>query len=71
MLHFGKQVGRINQPYLHAEVAALLKCKEKKPYAMHIERFRKDGTPGLAKPCPICEAAIRAWGVQQITYTCG
>lgn len=71
MLHFGRRVGMLNRPYLHAEVAALLKCGEKKPYAIYIERYLRNGQPALAKPCRICEQAIKAWGVQRVCYTVG
>jgi len=69
MLYFGKQVGLTNQPYLHAELAALIKCGTKQPYRIEISRTKKDGTTGLAKPCPICERALAAWGVRQVSYT--
>lgn len=59
----------MNRPFLHAEVAALLKCGTKKPYAIAIERRTRDGKPALAKPCSICEQAIKAWGVQRISYS--
>lgn len=69
MVHFGKQANVSNRPFLHAEVAALLRCGTRTPYRLHVERYRKDGRPALAKPCPICERAIAAWGVQRVTYT--
>jgi len=69
MLHFGRKVGVVNRPFLHAEVAALLKCGTKSPYAISIERRTRDGKTALAKPCSICEQAIKAWGVQRVSYT--
>ena len=69
MLYFGKQVGLTKQPYLHAELAALIKCGTKQPHRIEISRTKKDGTTGLAKPCPICEQAIKAWGVKFVGYT--
>lgn len=69
MLHFGRKVGVTNRPYLHAELAALLKCGTIKPYAIHIQRKTRDGKSALAKPCAICEQAIKAWGIQQVSYT--
>lgn len=71
MLHFGKQVGCVTRVFLHAEIAALLKCRDKEVYELSIERRKRDGSPGLAKPCPICEAAIAAWGVRKVSYTVG
>ena len=69
MLHFGKQVGITYRPFLHAEVAALLKCGTTKPYAISIERKTSTGQPALAKPCAICERAIEAWGIKKVSYT--
>ena len=68
---FAKQVGMPMCTYLHAEIAALLKCGRRVPYSITIERYKKDGSPGNAKPCPICEAAIKAWGVRRVTFTLG
>ena len=67
--HFAKLCGKPDLIYLHAEIAALLKCGKRKPYSIFVERFKKDGSPGLAKPCAICERAIKAWGVKYVTYT--
>ena len=67
--YFAKLCGVENRAWLHAEIAALLKCKEVVPHSIHIERYWKDGTPALAAPCPICVKAIKAWGVKYISYT--
>jgi tRNA(Arg) A34 adenosine deaminase TadA len=67
--HFAQLCGMKERPYLHAEIAALLKCKGVVPYSIHVERYKKDGTPALAAPCPICAKAIKAWGVKHTTFT--
>jgi len=54
--------------YLHAEIAALVKCREK-PYKISIVRFMKDGTLGNAKPCAICELAIKESGIKVLEYS--
>ena len=69
--HFAKMVGMDDRIYLHAEVAALLKCGVKKPHSIHIERRKRDGSLGTAKPCKICDAAIKHWGVKYVTFTVG
>lgn len=69
MLHFGKQVGITYKVFLHAELASLLKCGDKVPYKLVVERYTKAGLPALAKPCAICERAIKAWGVKRVEYT--
>lgn len=53
-------VGLPEKPYIHSEIDAILKLKHTdKPYRIFISRIMKDGSYGLAKPCPICEEAIR------------
>lgn len=65
-------VGLPNKVFLHAEIAALLKCKRlDKAHSIRVERYRRDGSPALAKPCPICEEAIRQAGIQEVTFTIG
>ena len=58
-----------HKEFLHAEVAAILKCKNKKPYKIKIERYDKKGNPANAKPCPICEMVIKIAGIKIIEYT--
>lgn len=62
------RVGLKEKQYLHAEISALIKCREE-PYKMVIERYGKDGKPLLAKPCPICQMAIEESGVRVVEYT--
>lgn len=69
--HFAKLAGQEDRIYLHAEVAALLKCGTKKPHSIHIERRKKDGSLGNAQPCPICLKAIKHWGVTQVSFSVG
>ena len=70
MLKYGKKVGMPERIYLHAEIAAITRCADmKKAHRMLITRFTKDGKPALAKPCPICESAIKATNIQIVDYT--
>ena len=56
--------------YLHAEIAALVKLRKgMSPYKIVIERYGKDGRSRMAKPCPICERAIKAWNIKRVEYT--
>ena len=64
---------RVGEPYkyfLHAEIAALVKCRDK-PYKIRIERKDKAGNYKLAKPCPICELAIKEAGIKFVEYSVG
>lgn len=54
--------------YLHAEIAALVKCREQ-PHTMIICRLPRRGGIGLARPCPICQEAMHEAGVQVVKYS--
>jgi tRNA(Arg) A34 adenosine deaminase TadA len=71
MAHFGKLVGLPEKIYLHAEVDALIRAGDKVPHSIVIERYNAEGLPELAKPCPVCDAAIKAWGVKYVFWTKG
>jgi tRNA(Arg) A34 adenosine deaminase TadA len=67
---FAKGAGQPDRIYLHAEIAALVRLKKGQiPYKIMISRCRKDGSSGLARPCAVCMAAIKHWGIQSIEYT--
>lgn len=68
--YYAAKVGDPKKIYLHAEIAALIKCKGN-PYKIKIERYNKQGEPRLAKPCPICELAIKEAGISFVEYTVG
>lgn len=55
--------------FIHAEVAALLKCRGAKPHKIVVERYDSTGQPALAKPCPICQQMIESYGIKIIEYT--
>lgn len=69
MQHFGKIAGLPEKEYLHAEIQALLRVKDKAVYKLTVERYDSDGNPALAKPCPVCQEAIKAFGVKIVEYT--
>lgn len=67
---FAKRVNNPEAQYLHAEVLAIIRSqKNGTPYKIKIERFFKNGKPALAKPCKICELAIKEAGISRIEYT--
>lgn len=56
--------------FLHAEIAALVKCRGGKPYKIKIERYdKKYGKPINAEPCPICKLAIKEAGISFVEYS--
>lgn len=65
-----KKVGLPEKQFLHAEVAAIIKCKDlKKAHKIFVSRCGAKGEYMLAKPCPVCESAIRATGIKIIEHT--
>ena len=60
---------------IHAECHALLKAKDldvdwNKAIAF-VYRIKKDGSDGLAKPCPACQAMLIEHGISKVCYTNG
>lgn len=67
---FAAGVGKPDAIYLHAEMDALIRCRDiSKAYSIHVERYYSDGRPALAKPCSICMAALKHYGVKEITWS--
>ena len=65
-----KAVGQDYKIYLHAEIAALVKLKDwSKAHRIEVFRYTKDGKPANAKPCKICERAIKFDGIKEVIHT--
>lgn len=62
-------VGQPDRIFLHAEIAALIKLRKGIPYHIKVERYTKDGQPANAKPCAVCEQAIKLAGIHHVEYT--
>ena len=62
-------------PYLHAEIAALLKARwavgKEGLRGCHVvvARALNCGGWGLARPCAACRAAMRDMGIKEVIYT--
>jgi deoxycytidylate deaminase len=57
---YAKLAGLDEKIFLHAELSAIIKLKDpRKAFRITIERYSKNGNPMVAKPCPICEKAIK------------
>lgn len=67
--HFARLAGLPEKTFLHAEVAALLKAKGKNIHKIKVERYDSKGNPVNAAPCPVCQLAIKNWGVSYVEYT--
>lgn len=55
--------------YLHAEILAIIRARNKTIHKIKIERYDADGNPRLARPCPVCELAIQEANIKLIEYT--
>lgn len=64
------RAGEPHRVFLHAEIHAIARCRDlEKAHSMKIFRFREDGSPALARPCRICDGAIKAAGIQTVEHT--
>ena len=66
---FAEQVGLPLKDKLHSEISSLIKARKHKVHKITIERYGKLGRMLLAKPCGICQEAIKAFGVKEVEYT--
>ena len=70
--HFEVDCGEAHHT-LHAEVACLTKTKDLDidwgRASLFICRIKKDGSRGLSRPCPGCQALIKSMGIKNIYYT--
>lgn len=67
---FANEVGLEHKIFLHAEIDALVKLKDwTRAHKMVITRLGKNGETMLAKPCPVCERAIKSAGIVEIEHT--
>lgn len=66
--HYAKKAGRPQAIYLHAELAALMKARQP-VHRLVVVRYNADGSPGNAKPCEICQLAIKAFNVKHVEHT--
>jgi deoxycytidylate deaminase len=67
---FARKVGTEHKIFLHAEVHAIIRCKDlSKAHKILVTRYSKEGKPMLAKPCKICQSAIEAAGIKIVEHT--
>lgn len=70
--YFAKKVGHHARIYLHAEIAAIIKAGDKKIHKLTVTRYNPKTHKALnAKPCPICQEAIKAFGIEWVSFTTG
>lgn len=65
-----KAVGLPEKQFLHAEIAAIIRCKDlSRAHKILVTRIDRKGRTALAKPCPVCESAIREAGIKNVEWT--
>jgi tRNA(Arg) A34 adenosine deaminase TadA len=63
-------VGQSEKVFLHAEIHAIVRCRKlHKAYKILVSRWDKNGKALLAKPCLICQSAIKAAGIKYVEHT--
>ena len=65
---YAKKAGLHEKIYLHAEIAALVKCREECDTIV-VARVNSLNKLRNAKPCPICSLALQEAGINKICYT--
>ena len=58
---------------LHAEVACLTKARDLDidwgRASIFVYRIKKDGSPGMSRPCKGCQALIKSMGIKNVYYS--
>ncbi len=69
--YYANLSGEKDKIYLHAEISSIIKLKDtsRLPYRIYITRILANGKLSIAKPCPVCLAAIMETGIKEIVYT--
>lgn len=62
------KVGNRNREYLHAEIASLVKNRIK-PESIIVVRMTCSGLVRMARPCNICNLALREAGIKYIYFS--
>lgn len=67
---FAKAVGLPDKQFLHAEIAAIIKCRDlSRAHRILVTRIDRKGRTALAKPCLVCESAIKEAGIKHVEWT--
>jgi deoxycytidylate deaminase len=70
MAKHAEELGEPYKQFLHAEIAAIIKCKQlDKAYRISVFREGAKGKYLNAKPCPICASAIQQTDIKVIEHT--
>ena len=61
-------VGQPLRQFLHAEIDALIRCRNGEPHSIVVVRVTKHGL-SIAKPCAVCQRAIFDTSIRKIYWT--
>jgi len=68
--HYGELMGEPYKVFLHAEVAAIIRCRDLgKADSITVYRSTRLGKSANSTPCPICRTAIREAGIKKVYHT--
>lgn len=68
MEHYSKKMRIKHKIHLHAEISALVKSYQKS-HSILVIRVNRSGNLAMAKPCPICQAAIDDAHIKHVYYS--
>lgn len=74
-IRYTKYLQRPFPESVHAEQAAIVKLLKEQRFhdligaTLYVCRIGRDGAIRLARPCPACNAAIKAVGIKRVIYT--
>ena len=67
---YAKSNGNPEAVFLHAEIDAIVRCRDlSRAHKIFVARYERNGSPRIAKPCPICQSAIEAAGIKIVEWT--
>lgn len=69
-IKYARKAGLPDKRFLHAEIHAIAQCQDlSKVDRILVTRFNRQGKARMAKPCPICAAALQDLGITKVEYT--
>lgn len=66
---YASKSGNADKIYIHAEIDALVRAKNRKVHSIFVSRMDRNGNYVLSKPCPSCMLALADFDVRVIGHT--
>ena len=64
-----EKVGQPARIFAHAELLCLMRCKDITIAKLMVWRYGQDGELLCAKPCEVCQEAIKLYGPREVWYS--